>query len=699
MSQVMPDGVVPSCSSPSEADQQRGLAALVALAQRFELGGNGPSGTSPVQETPVRQPAWLRADPLDDDRYQQGQEPETDGQQGELAQRSLTDTGALALEVSRLSCGTVVEITRHGPVISRQVPKRRLRKSTFSLMLSRADRWLIGILSLCWVSCLAEFWMWWLEPAHRISAIGTVANSIILFYLTCYPVFFVIAVNRLRNVSPSVVVPLLRVAFIVTRAPSEPWDVASATLTAMLDQDFPIPYDVWLADESPTSEILQWCSTHGVIVSTRNGAQKYHRPSWPRRTKCKEGNLAYFYDHWGYQSYDVVAQLDCDHKPAPTYLVEMVRPFADPAVGYVAAPSVCDSNAASSWSARGRLHREASFHGAFQLGHSAGWAPACIGSHYAVRTAALRDIGGLGPELAEDLSTSFLLNAAGWHGVFAVNAEAHGDGPNTFAAMLVQEFQWSKSLMVLLFKLVPENIRRLPWLLRFRFIYALFFYGLLVCSTLGGILLPPTAAITGKPWVNVNYAAFLLHWWSLSFWLIVLTLLLRKRGLLRPQDAPIISWETWLYTLTRWPYIARGICSALIQVVRSRTETFKVTPKGAGGLESLPVGLIVPYITISLVCSMAAIFGEMTNNAVGYVFLCIMGAFLYSFVSILVSILHAREMAVRVNVTFRKSLRQASVVPLVLGVVSVLPAVYAMVRYPAYAENIFRWHWSMFTRW
>jgi cellulose synthase (UDP-forming) len=116
----------------------------------------------------------------------------------------------------------------------------------------------------------------------------------------------------------------------------------------------------------------------------------------------------------------VVSQLDCDHVPSPTYLSEMVRPFSDPAVGYVAAPSVCDANAGSSWAARGRLHREATFHGAFQLGHSGGWAPACIGSHYAVRTRALRDIGGIGPELAEDFSTSFLFNAAGWQGAFAI---------------------------------------------------------------------------------------------------------------------------------------------------------------------------------------------------------------------------------------------------------------------------------------
>ena len=144
----------------------------------------------------------------------------------------------------------------------------------------------------------------------------------------------------------------LRVAFVVTRSPSEPWQIARSTLSAMLTQRFPREYDVWLCDEQPGAEVMRWCQRNHVKVSTRHGVRDYHRLGWPRRTRCKEGNLAYFYDHWGYWHYDVAVQLDCDHLPAPTYLAEMVRPFADPAVGYVAAPSVCDANGAASWSAR-----------------------------------------------------------------------------------------------------------------------------------------------------------------------------------------------------------------------------------------------------------------------------------------------------------------------------------------------------------
>ena len=73
----------------------------------------------------------------------------------------------------------------------------------------------------------------------------------------------------------------------------------------------------------------------------------------------------------------------------------------------------------------------------------------CIGSHYAVRTTALKEIGGLGPELAEDHSTTFLMNAHGWIGKHSIDAEAHGEGPATFADAMIQEFQWARSLAMI----------------------------------------------------------------------------------------------------------------------------------------------------------------------------------------------------------------------------------------------------------
>jgi cellulose synthase/poly-beta-1,6-N-acetylglucosamine synthase-like glycosyltransferase len=665
-------------------DQLAGMAALISLAQRIERDGKAaPKAVpdpAPGHDTLVGLPSVLEQRP--------GEPPLGAGQ---VPRTAPANADTVESQIKRLSVGKVAEVTNYGPVLAAKAQRRKLDRATFAPALRPRDRGMVAVLSVLWGVSLVGFWRWWLQPAHQTSVYGTALTAVALGYLTCFAVFFVVPVNRLRVVNRKLRVPALKVAFIVTRAPSEPWPVAKATLGAMLQQHFPQPYDVWLADESPTEEILKWCADNGVTVSTRDGVAEYHRRGWPRRTRCKEGNLAFFYDHWGYRGYDVVAQLDCDHVPKPTYLAEMIRPFSDPAIGYVAAPSMCDANAAQSWSARGRLHAESAFHGAFQLGHSAGWSPLCIGSHYALRTSALRDIGGLGPELAEDFSTTFLLNAAGWQGAFAVDAEAHGDGPGTFAAMLVQEFQWSKSLTTLLFTLVPRNLTRLSWPRRFRFIYPLSYYFLLTASTGIGVLLAPFAAVTGRPWLNVNYFSFLLHWWPLSIMLTLLTALLRRKRLLRPVNAPLISWENWLYILVRWPYIARGVCSALMQLIRPRAVTFKVTPKGGEELESLPTRLMVPYLVIGLLCSVSAIVGERTGNAAGYVFLCILGALTYGAVSVLIPVLHAREMARRVATTAAAAVRRTSLVPLILGILCLVPALYAATHYPAYAEQVFDW--------
>jgi hypothetical protein len=510
-------------------------------------------------------------------------------------------------------------------------------------------------------------------------------NSALLAYISGLPIYFLVTSNRVRQPDPRLPVPDLRVAFVVTKAPSEPWPVVQRTLTAMLHQRFPYPYDVWLCDEQPDERTLAWCRGHGVGVSTRHGVADYHRPTWPRRTRCKEGNLAFFYDRWGYRDYDVVSQLDCDHVPSPNYLRAVVSPFADPAVGYVAAPSVCDAGAAGSWSARGRLHREAAFHGPVQAGHGPRLAPVCIGSHYAVRTAALAEIGGVGPELAEDFSTAFLLNSAGWTGGFALDAEAHGDGPLTFAAMVTQEFQWSRSLTTVLLGLVPRHLRRLPWRLRLRFFYVLAFYALLATTTAGGLALPPIAAVTGHAWVRVNYLTFLGYWWLMSVLLLAVVLVLRRRGLLRPVNAPLVSWETWLYVLARWPYVARGVVAAIRQRVRPTPLTFRVTPKVSNGLEVLPAKLLTPYLLIATVLAAAAAFGEFSTGAVGYVGLSLIGALAYALVGVAVPLLHGLEAARRSRTGRLTAIRVTAAVPLILAVAVLVVVLVPATLFPFYA--------------
>ena len=111
-------------------------------------------------------------------------------------------------------------------------------------------------------------------------------------------------------------------------------------------------------------------------------------------TECSY-NLTSLTSRRGYDQYDIVAQFDCDHIPATTYLTSCLPAFMDSSIGYVAAPSVNSLGSTSSWAARGRLHYEGIFHGAGQAAWFPGWMPVCIGSHYTVRTAHLKSVSHL----------------------------------------------------------------------------------------------------------------------------------------------------------------------------------------------------------------------------------------------------------------------------------------------------------------
>jgi cellulose synthase (UDP-forming) len=506
---------------------------------------------------------------------------------------------------------------------------------------SRRIAYFLGV--LLWVAALAWFWTWWFERDHII-AIGPFALlSVIMAWVTLLPAYFIYLFAGSRTPQPIAHQRVAgRIAMVVTKAPSEPFDVVRRTLSAMLAQvDY--DYDVWLADEAPDAETISWCAAHGVQISTRQGVAEYHRTTWPRRTRCKEGNLAYFYDHYGYDRYDFVAQFDADHAPDRTYLREIMRPFADPEVGYVSAPSICDSNATESWSARGRLQAEASMHGCLQIGYNNGWAPLCIGSHYAVRTAALKAVGGLGPELAEDHSTTLILNAGGWRGVHAVGAIAHGEGPRTFADLAIQEFQWSRSLVTILLRYSKDYVPKLSGKLRFQFIFSELWYPLFSVFMAAMFLLPIAALLTGRNFVNVDYPDFLMHFLPVSAVLVALAFYWRSTGTFRPHDARILGWESAIFLLARWPWSLAGTFYAVRDQLSGSFVDFRITPKGGKVTAFPPLRLLAPYLLLSVSSAAVALFVSHPGSAKGYYFFAIINAIVYGVVLAVIIIGHARE--------------------------------------------------------
>lgn len=498
-------------------------------------------------------------------------------------------------------------------------------------ILSRRQKAKYAVIVGLWAFLSVVFWQWWLLPSHIISWWAFVPVTAAIFWIYFLQLYFALLFFKASRPAKKLEeLPELQgasVAMVVTKAPSEPFPVLKKTLLAMIAND--VPHDNWLADEDPSEETIAWCAAHDVHISTRKGQSAYHQSTWPRRTRCKEGNLAYFYDHYGYDRYDFVAQFDADHVPAPDYLRQMLPCFADPSVGYASAPSICDSNIAESWAARTRLYAEAAFHGSLQAGYSAGLAPMCIGSHYSVRTKALRDVGGLGPELAEDHSTTMLLNSGGWRGVHAIDAIAHGDGPASFADMITQEFQWSRSLTTLLLQYTPRYLGTMDLRLRLQFVFCQVWYPLFAVFMALMYMMPIIALLFDIRFADVTYPSFLMHAIPPMLMLIWLAYSLRRDGLYRPFDAKVLSWERMLFHLAQWPWVLWGCSMAVWDRVAGRFVDFRITPKGDRQRSVLPARVYVPYFLLALGGIATPMFAQNVNEARGFYILCLLNGLMY----------------------------------------------------------------------
>ncbi|MGB3148601.1 MAG: glycosyltransferase family 2 protein, partial [Paracoccaceae bacterium] len=496
--------------------------------------------------------------------------------------------------------------------------------------------------SVLWAVSTLFFWAWWLQPHHNIETTRYLVATACMgwvFFLQTY--FVIVFLNGCRSVSPDPKPGQWRVAMVVTKTPGEPLSLLKRTLTAMLAQDY--PHDTWLADEDPSPETVAWCLANGVKISTRKGVAEYHQAKWPRRTRCKEGNLAYFYDHFGYDQYDIVAQLDADHVPQPGYLIEILRPFADPKVGYVSAPSICNANGPDSWAARTRLHAEAAFHGLLQTGYTRLFTPICIGSHYAVRTIALRQIGGLGPELAEDHSTTLLMAAGGWRGVHAIDAIAYGEGPANVADLATQEFQWARSLVTLLLSYTPTYLPKLPARLKFLFLFGQLWYPVFSATMVFLYVVPIYALFFDERFADVTYPAFVGHTLPNMLLLVWYALQIRRDGLFRPFDGKVMSVEKILFVFVQWPWALWGCLMAVRDKISGKFVDFRVTPKGDATTKKLPSKVVAVYVALAIGAILPVLFIHDVGQARGFHILSSINAVIYSSIVVSIVLRHLRE--------------------------------------------------------
>jgi cellulose synthase (UDP-forming) len=414
------------------------------------------------------------------------------------------------------------------------------------------------------------------------------------------PAYFLYFLGRMRHVNPVLQPPPgLRVTFATTYVPGpEPIEVLERTVTAMCNQEG-YPHDVWVLDEGDTPEVREHCARLGAHVFSRKNIARYQSSVWPFKRKTKAGNYNAWLDWLAEHEihYDILIQMDTDHVPQPGYLIEMLRPFADPDLAYVAAPSIAMGNRSESWVVSGRYQLEA-LGSPVHMGYNAGFAPIINGSHAAFRLSSLYAIGGFQQTLAEDHHNTIRLNAEGFYGVYNPDATAIGQAPSSFADIMVQERQWARSAAQVFLAFLPSDFLKLSLGKRVQFAFVENWYAIISSTAFVIWLLPIIALIAQRPWAHVAFSGYLAWQVIITGWHLKVAGWAKSNGWYRPKDVSTLSWQVILFEITRWPHVFLGVVEAVVGCLSGRDFAFSVTPKGSRAGKPLPLRILAPYFVI-----------------------------------------------------------------------------------------------------
>src|SRR5260370_32115000 len=96
----------------------------------------------------------------------------------------------------------------------------------------RKAGYVVGV--LIWLGTLAFFWVWWLSPNHVIGLTSFIVVSAVLAWTTLLPLYCVVIVYKsVRPVAPLRIPSAMRVAMVLTKAPSEPFAVVASSVCFM----------------------------------------------------------------------------------------------------------------------------------------------------------------------------------------------------------------------------------------------------------------------------------------------------------------------------------------------------------------------------------------------------------------------------------------------------------------------------------
>ncbi|MFE2359295.1 polysaccharide deacetylase family protein [Streptomyces parvulus] len=150
--------------------------------------------------------------------------------------------------------------------------------------------------------------------------------------------------------------------------------------------------------------------------------------------------------------YDIVVMMDGDTVFEPSTVRELVQPFGDPRVGAVAGNAKV-GNKDSLIGAWQHIEYVMGFNLDRRMYDILGCMPTIPGAVGAFRRSALAPIGGMSDDtLAEDTDVTMALHRAGWRVVYAENARAWTEAPESVSQLWSQRYRWSYGTMQAIWK-------------------------------------------------------------------------------------------------------------------------------------------------------------------------------------------------------------------------------------------------------
>ncbi|MDO0933582.1 glycosyltransferase [Streptomyces sp. DG2A-72] len=160
--------------------------------------------------------------------------------------------------------------------------------------------------------------------------------------------------------------------------------------------------------------------------------------------------------------YDIVVMMDGDTVFEPATVRELVQPFGDPSVGAVAGNAKV-GNRDSLIGAWQHIEYVMGFNLDRRMYDILRCMPTIPGAVGAFRRSALERVGGMSDDtLAEDTDITMAMHRDGWRVVYAENARAWTEAPETVQQLWSQRYRWSYGTMQAIWKHRKALVERGP---------------------------------------------------------------------------------------------------------------------------------------------------------------------------------------------------------------------------------------------